>query len=531
MNRRILVSVLGVWLAIIVASVAQDSKAPTATKPAEPKSNSAAVSPIEAVLEAEHADRKRQEQAIAWLREPSEVHFTNIPLKDVAAFLADSHKARIQIRIGDKALSKFQVTMSVAGQPLSHVLNRAMQSPELAWTVHRGDIVITTVEHQQKMLEARIYRVGRLQQLSAARVLAQRLPVTKPKPIGAFGPGGLPTEIQPDDAIISLLQEAIDAPWGVVSSEGGTVSLFGDHLVVRQTFHAHEQIVRLLQTVEAALAREPGSTPLLVMSPEDAQRHQHVQKALRRELKLQLVETALDDVAKMLAKQIEAEVFVDRAALKEEKVSDDVALDLADGSYTAQDALQQALEPHHLAAVIDDGAIRVTTAQAAGRIRQTVVYDVADLVRIEDDIQSLQKTVIDSTSGPWQSRDGEGGTLTAFPGGLFVIRQTEAIHTEIALLLHELRQVKKDAPKEAARSLLNDIETRFYKTKSKDEAEALERLILTFVAPTTWDSSGGKGLLRTAEDRIIIQQTKAVHDQLDQFLREYQQAKPLAPAK
>ena len=111
-----------------------------------------------------------------------------------------------------------------------------------------------------------------------------------------------------------------------------------------------------------------------------------------------------------------------------------------------------------------------------------------------------------------------------------MIRQSDSVHTQITLLLHELRQAKQESLKDNPKPAPNDFEKRFYNAKSKDEAEALERLILTFVSPNTWDVSGGKGLLRTAEDRLIIQQTKAVHDQIDNFLRDYQQAKPIGQA-
>ncbi len=537
MIRRIGVSVCLTGLVLVLVSVAQDSKAPT--KLTEPKAEAATVSPIDAAVEAELADRQRQEQAVQWLRKVSEVQFIDAPLNDVVTFLVDTHNARIRLdttmSIAKPLLDDSRITISVSGQPLSHVLRRATQSLpdlELVWTVSRGDIVITNTEQQKRMLETRVYRVGRLQQLSATRAIVQRQPAERPVVGGFSGRGPVPAQIvAPEDTIIALLEAVIDAPWMNRDGEGGTVSRLGDQLVVRQTFHAQEQIARLLRAVETALARPPGSPSLLVMSPEEAQRWQRAQKALRRELDLKLVDTPLDDVAKLLAEQTEMEVFVDRGALKVAKLADDLPLNLPDGRYVAQDALQQSLGRHHLTAVIDDGAIRITTAQAAGQVQHTVVYDVADLLRSEDDVQPLQTTVIESTNGPWQSQDGDGGTLTDFPSGLFVIRHTDAIHTQIALLLHELRQANKDAPKEAARPLLNDFETRFYKAKTKDEAEALERLILTFVAPNTWDVSGGKGLLRVAEDRIIIQQTKTVHNDIDQFLHEYQQAKPIGSAK
>lgn len=213
------------------------------------------------------------------------------------------------------------------------------------------------------------------------------------------------------------------------------------------------------------------------MSPDDAKRWLTAQKALRRELKLSLSETLLEDVVKMLAKQTEVEVFADHPALEAAKIPATlITLNLPDGQYPADKAMQFALEPRQLLAVLDDGAIRITTVPRAAKFHQTVVYDVADLLRSEDDVPTLLSTLQDSTNGQWKSRDGEGGTLIEFPGGLFAIRQSDSVHTQIALLLHELRQAKKDLPKEAVKSLPNDLETKFHKANTKDEAEALGSL-------------------------------------------------------
>ncbi len=528
MNRQSPLSALILWLSLIAVCPAQEPKAPA--KPSEIKGAESAIT-VEDSLEAELSDRRWRDEAQAWLRKPTDVEFSETALEDVVRFLADLHKARIRIdrnALGVNVVTP--ITVSAMGQPLSHVLNRAMQSPELAWTVHRGDIVITSPKNLP--LETRVFRVGRLLQLSAKRAPLQ--PSATAVGPSRFAPGPIQTELIEGVPfqLNMLLQEVIDAPWADTSGEGGSLSLFGELLVVRQSFQAQEQISRLLRVLEAALAREPGSPSLLVMSPDDAQRWLTAQKALRRELKLSLSETLLEDVVKMLAEQTEVEVFVDHPALEAAKIPATlITLNLPDGQYPADKAMQLALEPRQLLAVLDEGAIRITTAPRAAKFHQTVVYDVADLLRSEDDVPTLLSTLQESTSGQWKTRDGDGGTLTEFPGGLFVIRQSDSVHTQIALLLHELRQAKKDLPKEAAKPLPNDLETKFHKAKTKDEAEALERLILTFVSPNSWDVSGGKGLLRTAEDRLIIQQTRTVHEQIDQFLREYQQAKPITPTK
>ena len=87
MMRRFGLSVLCVWLTLLAVNMAQESKPPA--KPAEMKADAATGSLIEAIVDAELADRKRQDQAIAWLRVPSEVQFVEAPLADVATFLSD----------------------------------------------------------------------------------------------------------------------------------------------------------------------------------------------------------------------------------------------------------------------------------------------------------------------------------------------------------------------------------------------------------------------------------------------------------
>ena len=116
MIRRIGISVCLLGLVLVLASVAQDSKAPT--KLTEPKADAATVSPIDAAVEAELADRQRQEQAVQWLRTPSEVQFIDAPLNDVVTFLVDTHNARIRLDstmlIAKPLLDETRITISVS---------------------------------------------------------------------------------------------------------------------------------------------------------------------------------------------------------------------------------------------------------------------------------------------------------------------------------------------------------------------------------------------------------------------------------
>lgn len=514
-------------LSLFAVCRADEPKAPA--KPNPNAVNEAALS-MEANIGSELSNRRWREEAEAWLRLPTEADFVEGKLEEVLHYLADQHKARI--RIDHNAISSNQmsdpVTLSASGLPLSQVLNRAMQGSELAWTIHQGDIVVTTINTLPS--ETRVYHLGRLRQLEGKRALPPTAAIAAVTVnFNGVQDGGFPATTSSDEPqhIIRVLQEEIAARWRDTDGEGGTLSSLGNLLVVRQTYHAHEQIGLLLKAVEAALSREPGSPSMLVMPTAEAQRFLAAQKGLRKQLTLMLNQSPLDEFVKTLVTQTNLELFIDHSALADANVSESIELNLLEGQYPVHQALQIALKPAGLIAVNDTGAIRITTPPRAEHFFQTIVYDIADLVRTEDDLPSLIQLLQESTGGPWKDTDGEGGTLTELPGGLFVIRQSDSVQTQIALLLHELRQAKKESLKDNAKPAANDVEKRFYKAKSKDEAEALERLILTFVAPNTWDVSGGKGLLRIAEDRLIIQQTKAVHDQIDNFLRDYQQAKPI----
>ncbi|MFM9964489.1 MAG: hypothetical protein ACKV2Q_25080 [Planctomycetaceae bacterium] len=532
MLQRTALSVLLVLLLVSLGSVAQDSKVPP--QATAPKAETATGSPIDEAVAAELADRARQEAAAAWLSKPTPVNFTDIPLVDAAKFLADLHTARIRMDSGaigeNPSFPQALVTLVTEKQTLSHVLNRLTQQAGAIWTIHGGDILVLSPAREQELLETRVYRIGRLLKLSASRAV---VPPSPPRPVvgnfssGGFPGGGLMIDPTSNDSFIQFITGSTSVLWQETSGEGGAMSVLRDQLIVRQTYRGHEEVSRLLRSVELALSRAPGSPPLLVMSADESAKLARLQKGLRREIEMPLVQTTLADAVPLLRERLGEDVYIDQSESTKPLNLGDRELTLAEGRYVAREALRQMLAPHSLTAVITDGAICVMPAEQEILHHLTVIYDVADLIGSTDDRAELQHAIEQGTTGPWLQSVGQGGTISDLLGGLLVIRQNEHVHTEVALLLHELRQARKDTTQDAAAPRATDLETRFHKAKSKDEAEALERLILTFVAPMTWDSSGGRGVLRTAEDRLIIQQTKAVHEQIDQFLREYQQAKPL----
>ena len=65
-------------------------------------------------------------------------------------------------------------------------------------------------------------------------------------------------------------------------------------------------------------------------------------------------------------------------------------------------------------------------------------------------MSTLISTVQTVTSGPWLDIDGVGGSLAPLDG-LLVVRQTEAVQTEIRALLDNLRHAKRETASDSER--------------------------------------------------------------------------------
>lgn len=194
-------------------------------------------------------------------------------------------------------------------------------------------------------------------------------------------------------------------------------------------------------------------------------------KPLARELDLK----QLDRFAASLEEALGVEVQLDRQALEEDAIAPQGKLELlADihAGITVQSALERFLEPLQLTYVVQNEALLITTLTAAQSIRTTRIYDVTDLVLTlrepghKDDDEALalpeqpegrgpanfgalMLVVNKNTGGPnigeWQEDGGDGTITPTAIGGAraLVVRQTQAVHGQIATLLTDLRAARE----------------------------------------------------------------------------------------
>lgn len=478
--------------------------------------------------------RRLNDETRAKLRLAHKFEFKDVPLADVVSLIGKQTQLRLRL---DEAALKAQgihintpITRSnTRPQPLSEFLGRLLLPLLLDWRLDRGDVVISTHDQLRQILETRIYPIGELRRLAQKREAElEQLGVTS-EPLGPpFAVASNSFSESFEQSLTRLLEAEISGPWMASDGEGGgSPGLVGEGLVVLQTDRVHTEVANLLRTLTASLRQPHGSPPRLVReTDEEIARFMSLQKKLGQNIELAFTETPLSDVAQFIGDCIDEDVWINNEALIEEGIQPDTPITItASGSLGS--LWSRMFEPLTLSAQINQGVLEFTTHNEAHERFDTVVFDIAELLNDEQDVQSLIRLIQEASSGPWLDTGSEGGTISEFPGGLLVIRQRFHGQTEIAALLQELRQAQQADAQPPATANARKLETRFWRAASKTEAESLERLILTFVAPQSWHGNGGTGQLRSAEDRLIIHQTPAVQQQVEKFLIRYQQARPL----
>jgi hypothetical protein len=144
-----------------------------------------------------------------------------------------------------------------------------------------------------------------------------------------------------------------------------------------------------------------------------------------------------------------------------------------------------------------------------------------------DEMIDLLETTIHPDS--WETLSGPGSVIY-FPGALgFVVRQTQAVHTELAAFLDRLRSLPPAftdqsglAPARPRLVGANDI--------ADWEPELLVKLLQNVIEPDTWEELSGPGTIamHTTKLTLVVRQTQAVHDEILSLLTSLRRARYLA---
>ncbi len=193
----------------------------------------------------------------------------------------------------------------------------------------------------------------------------------------------------------------------------------------------------------------PGSvtSPPNVYFPVPSEREEMLLGKLDETVVLTFTDMPLVDVLAYLTETFGIAARLDVEALNAEGIAPDtpITFHAAVGTRPLRASLDQMLTPLLLAAVVTDGVLSVTTTPAARDRRTTRVYPVGDLTDFQqpETYEELVKLIQAGTGGPWQTTDGEGGTMSVSQTmRALVIRQDRHCHDEIVELLTSLRAAR-----------------------------------------------------------------------------------------
>ncbi|MBC7822077.1 MAG: hypothetical protein IAG10_34765 [Planctomycetaceae bacterium] len=185
---------------------------------------------------------------------------------------------------------------------------------------------------------------------------------------------------------------------------------------------------------------------------------QRIEEALEKSAECEFTDAPLVDVVAFFAEFASIKMVIDYEALTEEGIASDTPVTRKLNDLRLRSVLHLILDPLQLTAIPKHDVLLITTSAKAREYLMTRTYPVSDLCldpeSLSLDFASLIRAIEEETSGPWMTRDGEGGTITeSTPTGILLVRQTYQLHRDVLELLQNLRTAKRfnllDAGKDA----------------------------------------------------------------------------------
>lgn len=166
-------------------------------------------------------NKESHRRIFAALEDETEIEFVETPLLDAMQYLSDLHN--VPILVDKKALSDEGVAIDV---PIDKVLTKitledglaiALREHELTYIVKNNQLTITTQKEADTTFDTQVYEIRDLDIDSAS--------------------------------LVEVIKEGTKATWKVNDRDGGTISEIPGALVIKQTFHGHREIERLLNQI------------------------------------------------------------------------------------------------------------------------------------------------------------------------------------------------------------------------------------------------------------------------------------------
>ena len=230
--------------------------------------------------------------------------------------------------------------------------------------------------------------------------------------------------------IVYVLKSNTNAMWEDVDGTGGTTSLVGTTLIIRQPY----QIQRDIRNLLLKLVRPDGSP-----CTEYAAERESLNRLLKQPCSLNFSpDTPLSEFLATISGEFKAPILLDPLMLLDGVVTPDQPVNVPRlDSAPLEAILRLSLEEFDLTLVLQDGIPMVTTIDIANDPSQMPIaaYEVRKILSSGAEPDALIQAVLSTADGQWEEVDGFGGRVNLTQNGLLVVTQSDAAHQSLREML------------------------------------------------------------------------------------------------
>lgn len=383
----------------------------------------------------EEGDLQSADRVWQALEQPIRWDFASTPLSDMAHVIREEQ--RIPVQLDHQALNDIgvptdlRITGKLSGVSLASGLELLLGEHDIGYRVVDGALLLTSGD---EMREDYVTEVHDLRPL-----LARAIPPA----------AGEPPDPHFADVVAELVLNTLAADSWEAQGGSGSLRIFREQMVVRQTATAQREIRQLIAGARQVIrgATRPPQEPLILgVEPGAGAR---LAAALRKPVEWSLADTTLPDLMERIEREFSLQVVVARDKLL------DIGIFPEDLRFSGQferlslgRVLSLLLQEKELVWLEREGLLLITTATEDELAPQCRIYDVRRLLHSDDERPTDSPredadypqlcAMITGTVRP-NSWSDQGGPGRLFPyRGLLVVSQSVVVHREIADVLRQL---------------------------------------------------------------------------------------------
>jgi general secretion pathway protein D len=272
-----------------------------------------------------------------------------------------------------------------------------------------------------------------------------------------------------------------------------------------------------------------------------SEREIEIQKRLKTPVSVSFKGTPLSKAIETLSKMTGVNIHIDEEALKQEGISPDAPVTLEVNEITLRSVLNLILNNHHLAYVVKDEVLKVTSEQMRAGQVYTVTYNVADLVMpIPNFVGGPNLGMVGALNNAMTQVHGPSGGGLPFGAAttpMAVVANEQGKHSTGAINPALMAQINTRQPGVGGGPRNVPVGGGMGGGGGPGGAggganadfDSLMDLITSTVQPTTWDAVGGPGSIAPFETNlsIVVSQTQEVHEEIVDLLEQLRRMQDL----